>query len=184
MTYPNEQLPAGRPLKTTPAYDAMTAAGCQWGNRWGLEIPLYFAPEGFKEKPTLKRSNAFDIVGAECREVREGVGLLDIAPFSRYEVTGPEAEPGSTGCWPRACRSRDAHGWRRCCPRRQAQGRPDRDQLGRRDLLDRGLLLPSRSGICAGSPTTRAKARRCATFPTTWSASRCRGRRRARCWRA
>ena len=24
--------------------------------------------------------------------VREGVGLLDIAPFSRYEVTGPAAE--------------------------------------------------------------------------------------------
>ena len=92
MTYPNEQLPAGRPLKTTPAYDAMTAAGCQWGNSWGLEVPLYFAPPGFKEKPTLKRSNAFDIVGAECRMVRAGVGLLDIASFSRYEVTGPEAE--------------------------------------------------------------------------------------------
>jgi dimethylglycine dehydrogenase len=92
MTYPNEQLPAGRPLKTTPAYDAMTAAGCQWGNSWGLEVPLYFGPPGFKEKPTLKRSNAFDIVGAECRMVRAGVGLLDIASFSRYEVTGPQAE--------------------------------------------------------------------------------------------
>jgi len=92
MTYPNEQLPAGRPLKTTPAYDAMTAAGCRWGNSWGLEVPLYFAPPGFEEKPTLRRSNAFDIVGAECRAVREGVGLIDIASFSRYEVTGPEAE--------------------------------------------------------------------------------------------
>ena len=92
MTYPNEQLPAGRPLKMTPAYDAMTAAGCRWGNSWGLEIPLYFAPAGFEERPTLKRSNAFDIVGAECRMVREDVGLLDIASFSRYEVTGPEAQ--------------------------------------------------------------------------------------------
>ena len=92
MTYPNEQLPAGRPLKMTPAYDAMTAAGCRWGNSWGLEVPLYFAPAGFEEKPTLKRSNAFDIVGAECRMVRDGVGLIDIASFSRYEVTGPEAE--------------------------------------------------------------------------------------------
>ncbi len=92
MTYPNEQLPAGRPLKMTPTYDAMTAAGCQWGNSWGLEVPLYFGPPGFTEKPTLKRSNAFDIVGAECRAVRERVGLLDIASFSRYEVTGPNAE--------------------------------------------------------------------------------------------
>jgi dimethylglycine dehydrogenase len=92
MSYPNEQLPAGRPVKTTPSYDAMSDAGCQWGNSWGLEVPLYFAPVGFKEKPTLKRSNAFPIVRAECRAVREGVGLLDIAPFSRYEVTGPRAE--------------------------------------------------------------------------------------------
>ncbi len=92
MTYPNEQLPAGRPLKMTPAYDAMTAAGCRWGNSWGLEVPLYFAPAAFEEKPTLKRSNAFDIVGRECRMVRESVGLLDIASFSRYEVTGPKAE--------------------------------------------------------------------------------------------
>ena len=92
MTYPNEQLPAGRPVKMTPAYDAMTAAGCRWGNSWGLEVPLYFAPPGFEEKPTLKRSNAFDIVGEECRTAREGVGLIDIAPFSRYEVTGPKAE--------------------------------------------------------------------------------------------
>ena len=69
----------------------MTAAGCQWGNSWGLEVPLYFGPPGLKEKPTLRRSNAFDIVGEECRMVRTGVGLLDIASFSRYEVTGPEA---------------------------------------------------------------------------------------------
>jgi dimethylglycine dehydrogenase len=92
MTYPNEQLPAGRPLKMTPAYEAMTAAGCRWGNSWGLEVPLYFAPAGFEEKSTLKRSNAFDLVGDECRMVREGVGLIDIASFSRYEVTGPKAE--------------------------------------------------------------------------------------------
>ncbi|MCR9149058.1 MAG: FAD-dependent oxidoreductase [Rhodobacteraceae bacterium] len=93
MTYPNEQLPAGRPLKTAPAHDAMTAAGCRWGVSWDLEVPLYFAPSpDFVETPTLKRSNAFDIVGEECRAVRGGVGLLDISGFSRYEVTGPNAE--------------------------------------------------------------------------------------------
>ncbi|MEC9265233.1 MAG: FAD-dependent oxidoreductase [Pseudomonadota bacterium] len=92
MTYPNEQLPAGRPLKKAPAYDGMTAAGCQWGNSWGLEVPLVFGPEGFKETPTLKRSNAFAIVAEECKAVREKVGLLDITGFSRYEITGAGAE--------------------------------------------------------------------------------------------
>ena len=92
MTYPNEQLPAGRPLKMAPAHDAMTEAGCKWGVSWDLEVPLYFAPKGFEETPTLKRSNAHDIVAEECRAIREGVGLLDITGFSRYEVTGPNAE--------------------------------------------------------------------------------------------
>ncbi len=92
MTYPNEQLPAGRPLKMAPAHDAMTAAGCRWGVNWDLEVPLYFAPnEDFVESHTLKRSNAFDIVAAECKNARENVGMVDITGFSRFEVSGPNA---------------------------------------------------------------------------------------------
>ena len=93
MSYPNEQLPAGRPLKMAPAHDAMTQAGCRWGVSWDLETPLYFAPsEDFVENLTLKRSNAHDIVAAECKNVRTNVGMVDITGFSRYEVTGPNAE--------------------------------------------------------------------------------------------
>ncbi|MDP6530985.1 MAG: FAD-dependent oxidoreductase [Arenicellales bacterium] len=92
MTYPNEQLPAGRPLKKTPAWSAMNSAGAQWGCSWGLEVPLVFASGDFSETPTLKRSNAFGIVAEECLAVREGVGLIDISGFSRYEITGPAAE--------------------------------------------------------------------------------------------
>jgi len=92
MTFPNEQLPAGRPLRMAPAHSEMSAAGARWGVSWGLETPLYFAPEGFEETPTLRRSNAHGIVGEECRAAREAAGLLDITAFSRYEVTGPGAE--------------------------------------------------------------------------------------------
>lgn len=93
MTYPNEQLPAGRPLKMAPAYSDMTAAGCRWGASWGLEVPLYFAPSAeFEETPTLKRSNAFGIVADECKTTREAVGLLDISGFSRFKVSGEGAE--------------------------------------------------------------------------------------------
>jgi dimethylglycine dehydrogenase len=94
LTYPNEQLPAGRPLRTPPAYDRMCREGAQWGVTFGLEVPLYFAPAGvpFVETPTLERSNAFPLVAAECRMVREAVGLLDSSAFARYAVTGPGAE--------------------------------------------------------------------------------------------
>ncbi len=131
MTYPNEQLPAGRPLKKSPAYDAMNAAGALWGCSWGLEVPLMFGPPGFEETPTLKRSNAFDIVAEECRAVREQVGLLDISGFSRYEVTGKDAQ-----AWlDRVMASRlPGPGRARLAPMvspgRAPQGRPHRVQLG------------------------------------------------------
>ena len=92
MTYPNEQLPAGRPLTKTPSYSGMTDAGARWGVSYGLEIPLYFAPEDFEEQPTLKRSNAYPIIEKECHAVRTNAGLLDISGFSRFEVTGTNAE--------------------------------------------------------------------------------------------
>ena len=92
MTYPNEQLWAGRPLKMSPAYEAMKLRGARFGENWGLETPIYFAPRDFEELPTLRRSNAFDIVGRECRAARNTVGVLDIAGYSRYRVSGRHAE--------------------------------------------------------------------------------------------
>ena len=88
MTYPNEQLWAGRPLKTAPAYEKMDGNGALWGESWGLEVPLLFAPKGFKENPTLKRSNAFELVREECKSARENAAILDITGFSRFKVSG------------------------------------------------------------------------------------------------
>ena len=145
MTYPNEQLPAGRPLKMAPAYSEMAAAGARWGCSWGLEVPLYFAPEGFDETPTLKRSNAHPIVAEECRAVREAVGLLDISGFSRFEVTGPRAR-----AWlDRLLASRlPKPGRARLAPMLSPEGRLKGDltlfDWGDGTLVDHGLLLPAR----------------------------------------
>ncbi len=94
MTYPNEELPAGRPLKVTPCYDALRAAGAQFGEIWGMETPLFFAPgqPDFVENPTLRRSNAHDFVGAEVQATRSAAGLVETGVYARYEVTGPGAE--------------------------------------------------------------------------------------------
>ena len=68
--------------------------GACFGAAYGLEQALWFAPQGTEpvEDITFRRSNAFDIVGAECRAVREAVGLLEISGYAKYEVTGPGAE--------------------------------------------------------------------------------------------
>ncbi len=92
MSYPNEQLPAGRDLKRTAVWRDQKNDGAIFGNSWGLEVPLVFGPQGFTEEPTLRRSNAFDLVKAEHDAVRNGVGMLDITGFSRYEVTGAGAK--------------------------------------------------------------------------------------------
>ncbi len=91
LTYPNEELPAGRPLDLSPIHDEMSESGAQFGCVWALEVPLFFVPDNpkFQETPTLKRSNAFDVIGEEVHAVRSKVGMVDITGFSRYEVTGP-----------------------------------------------------------------------------------------------
>ncbi len=90
LTYPNEELPAGRPLDLSPINEEMSQAGANYGCIWGLEVPLYFVPNdpNFVETPTLKRSNVFDTVGEEVKAVRSKVGMVDITGFSRYEVSG------------------------------------------------------------------------------------------------
>ena len=93
LTYPNEELPAGRPLRKSQIHEEMQRGGAKFGCIWGLEVPLYFVPAQpeFQETPTLRRSNAFDIVGQEVNDVRNSVGLVDITGFSRYQITGPRS---------------------------------------------------------------------------------------------
>jgi len=94
ISYPNEELPAGRPLVTSPAYGLWKAGNAVFGRGYGLEHVNYFAPPGEEpfETPSFRRSNAFEVVGEECRAVRTAVGLNEIHNFGKYEVTGPGAE--------------------------------------------------------------------------------------------
>ena len=94
ISYPNEELPVGRPLMTTPAYGIWDKQNAVFGSGYGLEHVNYFAPEGAPrfETPTFRRSNAFEIVGEECRAVRNGVGINEIHNFGKYEFSGPGAE--------------------------------------------------------------------------------------------
>ncbi|PBB17593.1 FAD-dependent oxidoreductase [Mesorhizobium sp. WSM4313] len=88
IRFPNEELPAGRPLKTTPLYDTLSAKGAQWGVSYGLEVPLWYAPDGVKDEFSWRRSTDFDHVAKEVAAVRDGVGLSEISNFAKYKVTG------------------------------------------------------------------------------------------------
>ena len=94
IRFPNEELPAGRPLQTTPLYDTFLAQGAVMGDSWGMETPLWFAPPGQKAEDIVSfhRSNDFGPIKAECLAVREAVGVTEIANFAKYEITGAGAE--------------------------------------------------------------------------------------------
>jgi dimethylglycine dehydrogenase len=93
ITFPNEELPAARPLQTTAIHDRLTAANAVWGASFGLEHALWFQEPGKEpvEEVTFHRSNAFPVVREEVRVVREGVGMTEIANYAKYRVTGPGA---------------------------------------------------------------------------------------------
>ncbi|HXI67097.1 MAG TPA: FAD-dependent oxidoreductase [Steroidobacteraceae bacterium] len=90
LAYPNEELPAARPVRRSPIYEQLIAAGAVMGANFGLEHALWFAPEGMArtETPTYRRSEAFPVVRAECLAVRSAVGIYETTNYGKYEVTG------------------------------------------------------------------------------------------------
>lgn len=91
IRFPNEELPAGRPLLTTAIHDRLSAAGAQFTQSHGLEVPLWYAPDGVTDEFAWRRSNDFEHVAAEARAVREGVGMIEISGFATYTVSGADA---------------------------------------------------------------------------------------------
>ena len=91
IRYPNEELPAGRPLMTTPIYDKLKDAGAVFGASYGLETPLWFAPKGVEDAFSWRRSTDFEHVGREAKAVRDSVGVMETSGFAKYAVTGEGA---------------------------------------------------------------------------------------------
>ena len=91
--YPDEERPAGRPLRTAPCYERMKSLGAVFGQKFGWERPNWFAPPGTPQQDhwSFRRSHWFAAVGDECRNVRDNVGLLDMTAFAKARVSGPGA---------------------------------------------------------------------------------------------
>jgi dimethylglycine dehydrogenase len=117
--FPDEERGAGRPLRRSPCYDRLKAAGAVFGSLYGWERAGWFAPAGSalseaekaapdvllnahhdqpqdgtpaRERWSFRRSNYFPHVGRECVHVRDEAGLLDMSPFAKYVVSGSGAE--------------------------------------------------------------------------------------------
>ena len=92
--YPDEERPAARPLRQAPCYDRLKQLGGVFGQKFGWERANFFVPKGneIKDDWSFRRSNWFEYVRNECRNVCENVGLLDMTAFAKCRISGPGAE--------------------------------------------------------------------------------------------
>ena len=95
IRFPNEELPAARPLRTTPIYEHLKAEHAVFGDYCALEHAQWFAPsaQAAHDEVSFSRSNSHPYVAAECRAVRDAVGLLEISNYGKFEVSGAQAAP-------------------------------------------------------------------------------------------
>ncbi len=93
IRFPNEELPAARPLRSTPIYEKLQAEHAVFGDYCGLEHPLWFAPtaEEAVDHVSFRRSNAHPHVAAECKAVQNTVGLLEISNYGKFDIRGGAA---------------------------------------------------------------------------------------------
>ena len=93
ITFPNEFLPEGRGVQTSPIHDRLRDANAVFGDAFGLESALWFQAPGLEpvEEVTFGRSNAWDRVRAETLAVRAGVGMMETTGFAKFLVSGPGA---------------------------------------------------------------------------------------------
>ena len=95
LGYPNEYAmrPVMRGQKKSRVYDDHKAKNAVFGAYYGWERPSWFAPEGMEpvEHHSFRRGNWFEPVGEECSNVQNNVGLLDLSPFTKFEISGDGA---------------------------------------------------------------------------------------------
>jgi 4-methylaminobutanoate oxidase (formaldehyde-forming) len=94
VPWPNRELASARPFRRSPAYHLLERAGACFGSKMGWERANFFAPPG--EDPVVEygwgKQNWQPWSGAEQRAARTAVALFDQTSFSKYLVTGPDAE--------------------------------------------------------------------------------------------
>ncbi|NXU65247.1 M2GD protein, partial [Horornis vulcanius] len=91
--YPKEERFAGRPTERTSGLYDLLKSKCSMGFHAGWEQPHWFYKPGDETgyKPSFRRTNWFDPVGREYKQVMEKVGVIDLSPFGKFKVKGRDS---------------------------------------------------------------------------------------------
>ena len=92
IPFPHFNRLAGRPIKPSPLHDLLKSKGAVHEEVYGFERPRFFA-KGIAQEDhySFNRTPVDDMVAAEVKAVREGVGIMDVTAFTKVLVKGPDA---------------------------------------------------------------------------------------------
>jgi len=93
IPFPHFNRLAGRPIKPSPLYERLKEKGAVYEEVFGHERPRWFAKGDVEQRDYygFKRTPVHDMVAAECKAVRENVGIMDVTAFTKVMVEGPDA---------------------------------------------------------------------------------------------
>ncbi len=93
MHWPYRQVESARQIRRSAIHDKLVAAGACMGEMIGWERPNWYARDGAtaEYQYSYGRQNWFEFTAAECRAVRNEVGLFDQSSFSKFMVQGPDS---------------------------------------------------------------------------------------------
>jgi 4-methylaminobutanoate oxidase (formaldehyde-forming) len=93
--WPNEEPQSARPLRRSPLFERLNAAGAVNGQKFGWERPNWFALPGEKAEdlPSFEgMPNWFEAVKREADAIRNRVALIDQSSFAKFEIIGAGAQ--------------------------------------------------------------------------------------------
>lgn len=94
IPWPNRELTTARPFRRSPVHHLLASAGANFGSRMGWERANFFAPPGTEARIEYSwgKQNWLPWSIAEQINTRAGVTVFDQTSFSKYLLTGPDAE--------------------------------------------------------------------------------------------
>nr|KAF6354699.1 dimethylglycine dehydrogenase [Myotis myotis] len=91
--YPKEERFAGRPTQRVSGLYKTLESKCSMGFHAGWEQPHWFYKLGQDTgyRPSFRRTNWFEPVGSEYKQVMQRVGVIDLSPFGKFNIKGQDS---------------------------------------------------------------------------------------------
>ncbi|MCP5087775.1 MAG: FAD-dependent oxidoreductase [Rhodobacteraceae bacterium] len=93
MHWPYKQRRLGRNLRRSPFHHHWIDKGAVFGEGAGWERPMWFAPDGVEPvyEYAFGRAPFVEHWEREHKALRDDLGLIDLSPFAKFQVEGPDA---------------------------------------------------------------------------------------------